>query len=95
MTFLSTSSCSPSTHFSFSHCEEKSHGEQAAGTGFFVVVVFFFKAKSYHYSSLQAQEPHSESLMEAYQDESELEMRLPRRYRCWGGGGWVVAFLKK
>lgn len=62
----------------------------------FFVVFFFslFKAKSYHYSSLQAQEPHSKSLMEAYQEESELEMRLPQR---WGGGwvGWVVAFFKK
>lgn len=42
--------------------------EQTAG------LFFFFFCKSYHYSSLQAQELHSKSLMEAYLAESELEM---------------------
>lgn len=40
MTLLSSSSCSPSPHFSSSHCEK------AAGAGFFVVVVFFSKQKA-------------------------------------------------
>lgn len=46
-----------------------------------------FFCKSYHYSSLQAQELHFKSLMEAYLVESGLEMRLPWGYGHKGGVG--------
>lgn len=77
---LSSSSSSSSPLFILLLCE------QTAG------LLFFFFCKSYHYSSLQAQELHSKSLMEAYLVESGLEMRLPWGYGHKGGvgGGWLL-----
>lgn len=92
MTLLSSSSCSPSTHFSSSHCEK------AAGAGFFVVVVFFSKQKAIiiaAYRLRAALQIADGSLSRRVRARDEIASEI---WALVGGakgvGGWVVAFLK-
>lgn len=64
--------------------------EQTAGL-ILVFFFFFFFCKSYHYSSLQAQELHSKLLMEARLAESEVVMRL--HWGCVFGEGRGVGCI--